>query len=60
MNSSQRATWVDAQNRTWRIERVTDRWQLSRYVSATDSWQRIGSYPSKSAAIDAAYSPDER
>jgi hypothetical protein len=50
-----RATWVDQQNRYWRVERVAGRWQLSRYVTATEQWQRVGSYPNRKAAISAAY-----
>ena len=41
-----------------RVERITDRWQLSRYWPGTETWQRVGSYPSKDAAIDAAYQGD--
>jgi hypothetical protein len=47
-------TWVDDQNLYWRIERIGGRWQLSLYRPTVESWHRIGSYPSKSAAIDAA------
>jgi hypothetical protein len=52
-------TWVDAQGTTWRVERITDRWQLSRYVPAMETWQRVGSYPSRADAIQAAYEPPE-
>jgi hypothetical protein len=58
MNVSDRMTWIDPEGRTWRIELVTGRWQLSRYSPTTDTWQRVGSYPTRSAAIDAAYSAD--
>jgi hypothetical protein len=54
MSRSDRMTWVDPEGRTWRIERVTDRWQLSRWLPVTETWMRVGSYVSKSAAIDAA------
>jgi hypothetical protein len=53
-------TWVDAENRTWRVERVTDRWQLSRYWPSTATWQRISSWPTRLDAIAAAYTPVER
>jgi hypothetical protein len=53
-------TWIDLEGRTWRIERVAGRWQLSRYWPASETWQRIGSYPSKTAAIEAACEQDER
>jgi hypothetical protein len=55
---ARRMTWVDTEGTTWRVERITDRWQLSRYWPASETWQRIGSYPSKDAAIDAAYQGD--
>jgi hypothetical protein len=55
-----RATWVDKQHRYWRIELVAGRWQLSLYSPATETWTRIGSYPSKTAAIEAAYEQNER
>jgi hypothetical protein len=48
-------TWIDPEGRAWRIERITGRWQLSRYWPSTETWQRIGSYPSRTAAIEAAY-----
>ena len=47
-------TWVDKANHYWRIERVTGRWQLSRYSPASEQWLRVGSYPSRSEAIEAA------
>ena len=50
-----RVTWVDQRNRYWRIEVVAGRWQLSLYSPTTETWTRIGSYPSKTAAIEAAY-----
>ena len=59
MNRSDRMTWIDPEGRTWRIERVTGRWQLSRYSPATETWQRIGSYPTRSQAIQVAYSEDD-
>src|SRR6476620_2544416 len=39
-----RMTWVDQQNRYWRVERVGPRWQLSLYRAAVEAWQRIGSW----------------
>ena len=54
---ARRVTWYIDQT-AWRIERITDRWQLSRYVPATETWQRVGSYPNCQAAIGAAYGQD--
>jgi hypothetical protein len=54
-----RTTWTDADGITWRVERVTDRWQLSRWAPATETWQPVGSYPTRSAAIRAAYGGTE-
>jgi hypothetical protein len=48
-----RMTWLDDRGTTWRVERITDRWQLSRWSS--DRWIRVGSYPNRAAAIRAAY-----
>jgi hypothetical protein len=42
----------------WRLDYLTGRWQLSRYVPATETWQRVGSYPNRKAAISAAYGRD--
>ena len=53
-----RMTWVDQQNRYWRIEYVAGRWSLSRYSPASDTWTRVGSYPSLKAAISAACGQD--
>lgn len=47
-------TWVDQQNRYWRVERAGDRWRLTLYSSPTEMWVWIGDFSSKSAAIDAA------
>jgi hypothetical protein len=60
MNLSDRTTWIDPEGRTWRVERVTDRWQLSLYWPSTETWQRIGSYPSRTVAVQAAYEQDEQ
>jgi hypothetical protein len=49
-----RATWVDAKHNYWRIERIAGRWQLSLYSPPTEMWVRVGGYPSKTAAIEAA------
>lgn len=50
-----RATWYTPDGTAWRVERITDRWSLSRYVPATETWQRVGSYPNRQSAIEAAY-----
>jgi hypothetical protein len=55
MSRGDRMTWIDPEGRTWRIELITGRWQLSRYVPQSDQWQRVGSYPSRSEAIEAAH-----
>jgi hypothetical protein len=56
MNSNhRRTTWVDRKNRTWRVEYIGGRWQLSLWQPTSDSWLRIGSYPGRQAAIHAAY-----
>jgi hypothetical protein len=55
-----RMTWLDAEGTTWRVEYVTGRWQLSRYSPASQTWQRVGSYPSRKAAISAAYGENQR
>jgi hypothetical protein len=47
------------QGTAWRIELVAGRWQLSRYSPAGDTWQRVVSYPTRYAAIDAAYSAED-
>jgi hypothetical protein len=52
-------TWLDTEGTTWRVEFVADRWQLSRYSPASETWQRVGSYPSRKAAIQAAYEEDQ-
>ena len=57
---ARRMTWLDAEGTTWRVEYVTGRWQLSRYSPASQTWQRVGSYPSRKAAISAAYGENQR
>jgi hypothetical protein len=48
-------TWVDQQNRSWRVERAGDRWSLAAHpVFAADRDVWIGDFSSKQAAIDAA------
>jgi len=47
------------QGTAWRIELVAGRWQLSRYSPAGDTWQPVGSYPTRYAEIDAAYSAED-
>jgi hypothetical protein len=59
MDRSSRTTWIDSQGTAWRIELVAGRWQLSRHSPAGDTWQRVGSYPTRNAAIDAAYSAQD-
>jgi hypothetical protein len=59
MDRSTRMTWLDTEGTTWRVEFVADRWQLSRYSPASETWQRVGSYPSRKAAIQAAYEEDQ-
>jgi hypothetical protein len=55
-----RATWIDAEGTAWRVERTADlRWALSRYRPAAEAWVRIGSWPSRGEAIQAAYDPGE-
>lgn len=55
MSRSDRMTWIDSENTAWRIELITGRWQLSRWLTSTEEWLRVGSYTSRSAAIEAAY-----
>jgi hypothetical protein len=57
---ARRMTWVHTEGTTWRVERVTNRWQLSRYWPRTETWQRVGSYPSRADAIQAEYEPRPR
>jgi hypothetical protein len=52
-------TWVDQRNRYWRVQRVGPRWQLSLYRPAVEAWQRVGSWPSRGEAIQAAADQDE-
>ena len=40
-------TWLDTEDTTWRVELVAGRWPLSRYVPASETWPRVGSYPSR-------------
>ena len=54
---AQRITWYVDQT-AWRVEYVAGRWSLSRYVTVTETWQRVGSYPNRKAAIGAAYGQD--
>jgi hypothetical protein len=55
-----RMTWLDAEGTTWRVEYVTGRWQLSRYSPTSETWQRVGSYPNRQAAISAAYGEENQ
>jgi hypothetical protein len=57
---SDRTTWIDPEGTAWRVERTADlRWQLSRYRPAVEAWIRIGSWPSRGEAIQAAAEHDE-
>jgi hypothetical protein len=47
-------TWVDQQNRYWRVDRAADRWRLTLCSPPTEMWVWIGDFSSKQAAIDAA------
>ena len=42
--SARRMTWY-VEGTAWRVEYVAGRWSLSRYVPASEQWQRVGSYP---------------
>jgi hypothetical protein len=55
---TRRTTWIAADGTAWRIERIADRWQLSRWLPVTEQWLRVGSHSSRSAAVDAAQSSD--
>jgi hypothetical protein len=50
-----RMTWMDTDGVTWRVERVADRWQLSRFDQSREDWHRVGSYPNRASAVRAAY-----
>ena len=52
---ARRMTWVDSSGTAWRVERIAGRWSLSRYWPDSDTWTRVGSYPSRIAAVSAAY-----
>jgi hypothetical protein len=54
-----RFTWTDENGDTWRVEQIADRWQLSRWAPATETWQPTGSYPTRAAAIRAAHTPEK-
>ena len=51
---ARRMTWY-VEGTAWRVEYVAGRWSLSRYSPASETWQRVGSYPNRKAAISAAY-----
>ncbi len=55
--SARRVTWY-IEGTAWRIELLAGRWSLSRYSPHSETWQRVGSYPSRKAAISAAYGQD--
>jgi hypothetical protein len=55
-----RVTWIDSAGDAWRVERTADlRWTLSRYRPTVEAWVRIGSWPSRGEAIEAAADPGE-
>jgi hypothetical protein len=54
-----RTTWTDSDDVAWRVERIEGRWQLSYWSPAAEEWCRHGSYPSRAAAIRAAYGDTE-
>jgi hypothetical protein len=56
--ATHQTTWVDTAGVTWRVERFSDRWTLSRYEPLLGGWSRAGSYPSRAAAIEASYTPE--
>jgi hypothetical protein len=47
-------TWP-VEHVAWRVEYLAGRWSLSRWVTATERWQHVGSYSNREAAIEAAY-----
>jgi len=49
-------TWLDTEGTTWRVEFVADR----RYSPASETWRRVGSYPTRKAAISAAYGEENQ
>lgn len=55
-----RIAWIDLESRTWRVEQIAGRWQLSLYWPSTDTWQRVSSWPTRADAVQAAHNPDER
>jgi hypothetical protein len=57
---ARRMTWVDSSGTTWRVERIAGRWSLSRYSPDSDTWTRVGSYPSRIAAVSAAYGEENQ
>ena len=57
--SARRVTWY-IQHTAWRVELVAGRWSLSRYSPNTETWQRVGSYPNRKAAITAAYGEENQ
>jgi hypothetical protein len=57
--SARRVTWY-IEETAWRVEVVAGRWSLSRYSPASETWQRVGSYPNRKAAISAAYGEENQ
>jgi hypothetical protein len=58
-SNRRRMTWIDPEDTAWRIELVTGRWSLSRHSPDSETWQRVGSYPNRKAAIEAAYGENQ-
>jgi hypothetical protein len=52
-------TWCGEQT-AWRVEYVAGRWSFSPYSPASETLQRVGSYPNRKAAISAAYGGNQR
>lgn len=53
-----RTTWIDKAGRYWRVEPVAERWQLSLYRPTVEAWTRVGAWPSRGEAIQAAADQD--
>jgi hypothetical protein len=54
-----RITWTDEHGDQWRAEQIAGRWQLSRWAPGTGTWQPIGSYPNRAAALRAAHDTED-
>jgi hypothetical protein len=47
---ARRITWY-VEHAAWRVEYVAGRWSLSRYSPGSETWERVGSYPTRKAAV---------